>query len=64
MATAKKTAARRRPAKPPAVPPCEPCKGTGEVATPVCVGRGRRSTGHTQTGLCLTCFGTGEAPEA
>ncbi|MFI6695929.1 hypothetical protein ACIBLA_30115 [Streptomyces sp. NPDC050433] len=51
--TARKTA----PATP---PPCEPCKGTGQVAITVRVGRKRRPVGQ-QDGICLTCFGTGTA---
>ncbi|WP_405670653.1 hypothetical protein [Streptomyces sp. NBC_01530] len=54
---ARKSTARRKP------PPqqCEPCKGTGEVARTVLVGRKRRVVGQ-QTGICLACFGTGDAP--
>ncbi|MFI6941997.1 hypothetical protein ACIBI4_22225 [Streptomyces sp. NPDC050418] len=50
-----------RTRKPPAAPKCEPCKGTGEVSRMVRVGRKHREVGE-QTGLCLNCFGTGEAP--
>ncbi|RAJ88885.1 hypothetical protein K377_02349 [Streptomyces sp. PsTaAH-137] len=52
-------AAKKAPA--PAAP-CPTCKGSGEVSVPVRVGRKRRSVGS-QTGMCLTCFGSGEAPE-
>ncbi len=40
---------------------CPTCKGTGEVSRTVRVGRDRRTVGR-QTGLCLTCLGSGEAP--
>jgi DnaJ-class molecular chaperone len=40
--------------------PCPVCKGTGETSRTVHVGRKRRNVGQ-QTGLCLTCFGTGTA---
>ncbi|WP_327291101.1 hypothetical protein [Streptomyces sp. NBC_01198] len=58
---ARKTAAR--PAKPAAEPvpeKCPVCKGTGTVAVTVRVGRRHRVVGK-QDGMCLTCFGTGEA---
>ncbi|MCX5559054.1 hypothetical protein [Streptomyces sp. NBC_00038] len=60
MATRKTTTPRKTAAPVPAK--CEPCKGTGEVAQTVRVGRKRRSVGQ-QAGICLACFGTGEAPE-
>ncbi|MFF4558600.1 hypothetical protein [Streptomyces sp. NPDC001422] len=50
----------RTPSPAPAPPKCGPCKGTGEVARPVHVGRKRRPVGE-QAGICLACFGTGEA---
>ncbi|MFD5121691.1 hypothetical protein [Streptomyces sp. NPDC058385] len=53
-------AAKKTPPRPPAAKQCAPCKGTGEVAISVHVGRKRRVVGQ-QNGLCLTCFGTGEA---
>ncbi|WP_328438536.1 hypothetical protein OHA71_17870 [Streptomyces sp. NBC_00444] len=56
--TARKSTARRKPAP----KPCEPCRGTGEVARTVHVGRKRRAVGQ-QTGICLACFGTGEATD-
>ncbi|MFD3590983.1 hypothetical protein [Streptomyces sp. NPDC058683] len=40
---------------------CSVCKGTGEVSRTVLVGRKRRAVGQ-QTGLCLNCLGSGEAP--
>ncbi len=46
--------------KPPAKD-CPVCKGTGEVARTVRVGRKHRAVGQ-QTGLCLNCLGSGEAP--
>lgn len=52
-------AARKTPAKP-APKQCEPCKGSGEVSRTVLVGRKRRVVGS-QTGICLNCFGSGEA---
>lgn len=60
MAARKTTA--RRPAIPvpaPAQPPkCSVCKGTGQVALTVRVGRRHRLVGQ-QEGMCLSCFGTG-----
>jgi DnaJ-class molecular chaperone len=62
VATRKTTA--RRPASPapaPAEPPkCPVCKGTGQVAVTVRVGRRHRPVGQ-QEGMCLSCFGTGKA---
>jgi DnaJ-class molecular chaperone len=52
--TTKKTSRAPKPKK------CGPCNGSGEVATTVRVGRKRRAVGQ-QTGLCLTCLGSGEA---
>ncbi|WP_197351385.1 hypothetical protein [Streptomyces bathyalis] len=46
--------------KPKAPQKCATCKGSGEVSKTVRVGRKRRTVGQ-QTGLCLTCFGSGEA---
>ncbi|MEU6193855.1 hypothetical protein [Streptomyces sp. NPDC047061] len=40
---------------------CSVCKGTGEVSRTVEVGRKRRAVGQ-QTGFCLNCLGSGEAP--
>ncbi|MFB7637037.1 hypothetical protein ACFC0M_39660 [Streptomyces sp. NPDC056149] len=51
---------RTTPPKPP-VKGCLVCKGTGEVARTVRVGRRHRVVGE-QTGLCLNCLGSGEAP--
>ncbi|WP_381796241.1 hypothetical protein [Streptomyces niveus] len=55
--TTPRPANKTAPAKP---PPCEPCKGSGQVAVTVRVGRKHRPVGQ-QDGICLTCFGTGEA---
>ncbi|MEU1569003.1 hypothetical protein ABZ504_53585 [Streptomyces mirabilis] len=49
-----------RPASAPVPPKCGPCDGTGEVPVTVHVGRKRRAVGQ-QAGICLACFGTGEA---
>ncbi|MGP4049661.1 hypothetical protein [Streptomyces sp. 2A115] len=59
MAARKTTPPRKPAAAKPA--PCGPCNGTGEVARTVRVGRKQRVVGQ-QSGLCLTCLGTGEAP--
>ncbi|WP_428953069.1 hypothetical protein [Streptomyces sp. cg35] len=53
-------AAKKTPA-PPAPAACPVCKGSGEVSVTVRVGRKRRVAGQ-QTGMCLTCLGSGEAP--
>lgn len=58
MATKKKTP----PPPAPAPRKCGPCNGTGEVARTVRVGRKRREVGE-QAGICLACFGIGEATE-
>ncbi|MFI6543353.1 hypothetical protein ACIBO9_08910 [Streptomyces prunicolor] len=50
------TAARETDAK-----DCPVCHGTGEVSRTVQVGRKRRAVGK-QTGFCLNCLGSGEAP--
>ncbi|WNB97787.1 MULTISPECIES: hypothetical protein [Streptomyces] len=58
MPTAKKPAARRKPRP----KPCPDCNGTGEITETVRVGaRKGRATDNRQTGLCLTCWGSGEA---
>ncbi|MEU8527890.1 hypothetical protein AB0C77_20210 [Streptomyces sp. NPDC048629] len=41
--------------------PCPACEGSGEVPRAVRVGRKRHVVGE-QSGICLTCLGTGEAP--
>ncbi|MFI0088642.1 hypothetical protein [Streptomyces bobili] len=45
----------------PAPPKCPVCQGSGEVSRTVHVGRKHRAVGQ-QTGLCLNCLGSGEAP--
>ncbi|MEV0121633.1 hypothetical protein AB0I16_08745 [Streptomyces sp. NPDC050703] len=54
--------ARKLAAKP-AVAKCPDCKGMGEIAETVRVGaRKGRATTDQQAALCLTCWGSGEAP--
>ncbi|MGW6013986.1 hypothetical protein [Streptomyces sp. NPDC055210] len=56
-------ATRKRPArKIPELPKCGPCNGTGEVPRAVRVGRKHRLVGQ-QSGICLSCLGTGEATD-
>jgi DnaJ-class molecular chaperone len=59
---AKKAPARRK-TTPPKPAKCPDCDGNGEITEAVKVGtrKGRITDDH-QTGLCLTCWGTGEAP--
>jgi DnaJ-class molecular chaperone len=56
--------ATRRTAKPkPRSAPCPDCKGAGETAETDRVGaRKGRATDHRQAAMCLTCWGSGEAP--
>ncbi|MFD7403263.1 hypothetical protein ACFV7R_11425 [Streptomyces sp. NPDC059866] len=62
MATAKRPATRRKTAKP-AAAKCPDCDGNGEITEAVRVGaRKHRATADQQTAVCLTCWGTGEAP--
>ncbi|WP_030597051.1 hypothetical protein [Streptomyces fulvoviolaceus] len=61
MTAAKKPTARRHVKPKPEPAPCPTCKGTGEVSRTVHVGRKRRMVGQ-QTGLCLACLGSGQAP--
>ncbi|MEV3990381.1 hypothetical protein AB0J57_15880 [Streptomyces sp. NPDC049837] len=58
MTTRKTTARKPLPKK------CPDCKGTGEITETVRVGSARkpRETADRQAALCLTCFGTGDAP--
>ncbi len=49
----------RKPSKPRPTS-CPTCKGTGEVSRTVRVGRKRRAVGE-QSGICLTCLGSGQA---
>ncbi|WP_333770433.1 hypothetical protein [Streptomyces sp. IBSBF 2435] len=62
MATRKTTARPAKTAAPaePVPEKCPVCKGTGTVAVTVRVGRRHRVVGK-QDGMCLSCFGTGEA---
>ncbi|MET7886208.1 MULTISPECIES: hypothetical protein [Streptomyces] len=55
-------ATKKTPRPAPVPPKCGPCNGTGEVARTVRVGRKRRTVGQ-QAGICLACFGTGEATD-
>ncbi|MFD5078139.1 hypothetical protein [Streptomyces sp. NPDC058371] len=56
-------AGRKSPArKAPELRKCEPCNGTGETPRTVRVGRKQRVVGQ-QSGICLACFGTGEATD-
>ncbi|MEU5968892.1 hypothetical protein [Streptomyces globisporus] len=48
---------------PPALAVCSPCDGSGMVSATVRVGRKRRPVGQ-QDGICLTCLGSGLAPDA
>ncbi|WP_338696594.1 hypothetical protein V2W30_14055 [Streptomyces sp. Q6] len=58
------TARKRTPRKPVEPAKCETCKGSGEISVAVRVGgRKQRTTGHQQTGMCLACFGSGEATD-
>ncbi|WP_329457894.1 hypothetical protein [Streptomyces sp. NBC_01497] len=60
---ARKTTTRSA-AKVPAEPSaCTSCKGSGQVARTVRVGRRQRVVGQ-QEGLCLTCLGSGLDPNA
>ncbi|MGW5123817.1 hypothetical protein ACWEQ7_07105 [Streptomyces sp. NPDC004069] len=62
MVAAKKPAARRKTTTPEPTP-CPDCAGRGEITEAVRVGaRKGRLTDDQQAGLCLTCWGTGEAP--
>ncbi|GLP69970.1 hypothetical protein TUSST3_65910 [Streptomyces sp. TUS-ST3] len=49
----------------PTVITCPDYDGTGEITETVRVGaRKGRATDHRQAAMCLTCWGTGEAPAA
>ncbi|MET7789820.1 hypothetical protein ABZS93_24890 [Streptomyces sp900116325] len=44
--------------------PCPDCKRAGQVSESFQVGgRKKRDSADRQEALCLTCFGTGNAPE-
>ncbi|WP_328581428.1 hypothetical protein [Streptomyces sp. NBC_00370] len=58
--TTARPAAKTVPAEPVA---CPVCKGSGQVAVTVRVGRRRRPVGQ-QDGFCLNCFGSGTDPDA
>ncbi|WP_405520648.1 hypothetical protein [Streptomyces canus] len=51
-------------ARKPRIKKCPDCKGTGEITETVRVGSARKSreTTDRQAALCLTCFGSGDAP--
>ncbi|MEW1680426.1 hypothetical protein [Streptomyces sp. NPDC093594] len=54
--------ATRKPAKS-RTSKCPDCDGKGEIAETVRVGsRKGRATQHRQAAVCLTCWGSGEAP--
>ncbi|MGV9882473.1 hypothetical protein [Streptomyces sp. NPDC003006] len=56
-------AAKRTTARKPIPPKCPDCKGKGEITETVRVGaRKGRATADQQAALCLTCWGSGEAP--
>ncbi|MFE7244257.1 hypothetical protein [Streptomyces sp. NPDC057580] len=58
--------AAKRPRTAPAVKkkPCPDCKRAGQVSESFQVGgRTKRDSADRQEALCLTCFGTGHAPE-
>ncbi|MFD8328813.1 hypothetical protein [Streptomyces lydicus] len=58
---AKKTAARKTTSK----KPCPDCQHAGQTSETFQVGgRKKRDSPHKQEALCLTCWGTGEAPTA
>ncbi|MFJ5534492.1 hypothetical protein [Streptomyces sp. NPDC093261] len=64
MASAKRPAPRRKTAPPKPEPAkCPGCDGNGEITEAVRVGsRKGRITDDRQSGLCLTCWGTGLDP--
>ena len=63
MTTAKKTTTRRRVPKQPEPAKCPDCDGKGEITETVQVGgRKKRLTDDQQAALCMTCWGSGEAP--
>ncbi|MGW3761540.1 hypothetical protein [Streptomyces sp. NPDC005131] len=56
----------KRPRGTPAVKkkPCPDCKRAGQVSESFQVGsRTKRNSADRQEALCLTCFGTGNAPK-
>ncbi|MFF0061739.1 hypothetical protein ACFYRC_09345 [Streptomyces sp. NPDC005279] len=62
MTAAKKTTSRRPAKKQPV--PCPDCGDAGQVSESFQVGgRHKRQSTDRQEALCLTCFGTGQAPD-
>ncbi|MEU7280772.1 hypothetical protein AB0A69_18580 [Streptomyces sp. NPDC045431] len=57
-------AARKTTSRKPQAKKCLDCDGTGEITETVRVGSARkpRDTDDRQAALCLTCFGSGDAP--
>jgi DnaJ-class molecular chaperone len=57
-------ATRKTTARKPRAKKCPDCNGAGEIAENVRVGSARkpRQTADQQAALCLTCFGSGDAP--
>lgn len=63
MTAAKKTTARRKTTSKPEPAKCPDCDGKGEITETVQVGgRKKRLTDDQQAALCVTCWGSGEAP--
>ncbi|MEV7738342.1 hypothetical protein AB0O75_40865 [Streptomyces sp. NPDC088921] len=64
MTTAKKASPRRKTTAPKPEPAkCPDCDGKGEITETVQVGgRKKRLTDDRQSALCVTCWGSGEAP--
>ncbi|MFD4689754.1 hypothetical protein [Streptomyces sp. NPDC058463] len=57
-------AKRTRPAPAAKKKPCPDCKKAGQVSESFQIGsRKKRESADRQEALCLTCFGTGHAPE-
>ncbi|WP_406216094.1 hypothetical protein [Streptomyces canus] len=64
MTTAKKATTRRKTTAPKPEPAkCPDCDGKGEITETVQVGgRKKHLTDDRQAALCVTCWGSGEAP--
>ncbi|MFJ9728570.1 hypothetical protein ACIRP3_38090 [Streptomyces sp. NPDC101209] len=65
MTASKRTTTRRKTAPPKPQPvKCPDCDGQGEITEAVKVGtrKGRLTDDH-QTGLCLSCLGTGQVAD-
>ncbi|MFI9026530.1 hypothetical protein [Streptomyces sp. NPDC053560] len=57
MAASRRTTRSKAPKK------CTDCGGKGETSAAVRVGpRGKKTTDHQQAALCMTCWGSGTAP--